>query len=47
MPLRPRTNRPFHEPWEGRAFAMTLLAINRLSGTNLDAMRHALERLPP
>jgi nitrile hydratase len=38
---------PFHEPWEGRAFAMTLLAINRLSGQNLDAMRHALGRLHP
>ena len=38
---------PFHEPWEGRAFAMTLLAINRLSGQNLDAMRHALSRLHP
>lgn len=38
---------PFHEPWEGRAFALTLLSINRLSGRNLDAMRHALERIPP
>ncbi len=37
----------FHEPWEGRAFAMTLLSINRLSGANLDRMRHALERLHP
>jgi nitrile hydratase beta subunit len=38
---------PFHEKWEGRAFALTLLSINRLSGQNLDAMRHALERLHP
>lgn len=37
----------FKEPWEGRAFALTLLSINRLSGQNLDAMRHALERVPP
>jgi nitrile hydratase subunit beta len=38
---------PFQEPWEGRAFALTLLAINRISGQNLDAMRHALDRLHP
>ena len=47
-PLRPRRRRsPFKEPWEGRAFAMILLPINRLSGRNLDAMRHALDRLRP
>jgi nitrile hydratase len=40
-------DQPFHEPWEGRAFAMTLLAINRISGQNLDAMRHALSRVHP
>jgi nitrile hydratase len=33
--------------WEGRAFAMSLLSMNRLTGANLDAMRHALERLHP
>lgn len=43
----PPDDPPFHEPWEGRAFALTLLSINRLSGRNLDAMRHALERVPP
>jgi nitrile hydratase subunit beta len=37
----------FHEDWERRAFAMALLSMNRLSGQNLDAMRHALERLSP
>ncbi|HEY4411070.1 MAG TPA: nitrile hydratase subunit beta [Acidimicrobiia bacterium] len=37
----------FTAPWEGRAFAMCLLSMNRLSGRNLDAMRHALERLRP
>ncbi|MCD2194389.1 nitrile hydratase subunit beta [Actinomycetospora endophytica] len=38
---------PFAEPWEGRAFAMTVLAMGRISGRNLDAFRHALERLSP
>jgi nitrile hydratase len=37
----------FGQPWEGRAFAMTLLAMGRISGRNLDAFRHALERLNP
>lgn len=37
----------FTAPWQGRAFAMCLLSMNRLTGRNLDAMRHALERLPP
>jgi nitrile hydratase beta subunit len=35
----------FGEPWEGRAFALTLLTIGRVSGRNIDAFRHALERL--
>lgn len=35
----------FAEPWEGRAFALTLLTMGRISGQNLDAFRHALERL--
>lgn len=34
----------FPEPWHGRAFALALLAA-RLAGWNLDAFRHALERL--
>lgn len=34
----------FAEPWQGRAFALTLLST-RLSGRNIDAFRHALERL--
>jgi nitrile hydratase len=38
---------PFAEPWEGRAFAMTVLTMGRISGRNLDAFRHALERLGP
>ncbi|MGW9022727.1 nitrile hydratase subunit beta [Streptomyces sp. NPDC055722] len=36
----------FAEHWEGRAFALSLLSM-RLSGRNLDAFRHALERLQP
>ncbi|MHA6796211.1 nitrile hydratase subunit beta [Pseudonocardia bannensis] len=35
----------FAETWEGRAFALTLLTMGRVSGQNLDAFRHALERL--
>lgn len=38
---------PFAEPWEGRAFAITVLTMGRISGQNLDAFRHALERLHP
>ena len=38
---------PFAEPWEGRAFALTLLTMGRISGRNLDAFRHALGRLHP
>jgi nitrile hydratase subunit beta len=38
---------PFGEPWEGRAFAITVLTMGRISGRNLDAFRHALERLAP
>jgi nitrile hydratase len=45
-PVRPpRRDEPvFAEPWQGRAFALTLLSI-RVSGQNVDAFRHALERL--
>jgi nitrile hydratase beta subunit len=42
---RPRRDEPvFAETWQGRAFALTLLSI-RVSGWNVDAFRHALERL--
>jgi nitrile hydratase subunit beta len=41
----PRGDEPvFAEPWQGRAFALTLLST-RVSGRNIDAFRHALERL--
>ena len=43
----PTEEPPFAEPWEGRAFALTLLTMGRISGRNLDAFRHALERLHP
>ena len=36
----------FAEPWEGKAFALGAMSAG-LSGTNLDAFRHALERLHP
>ncbi len=35
----------FADRWESRAFALTLLSMGRVSGRNLDAVRHALERL--
>ncbi len=38
--------KPFHEPWEGRAFAVTLLANRAATSSNLHAFRHALERVP-
>ena len=41
----PRVDEPvFGEAWEGTAFALALLSP-RLAGWNLDAFRHALERL--
>ncbi len=44
--LTPPDDPPFHEEWERRAFAMALLSM-RLSGTNLNAFRHALDRQHP
>lgn len=41
----PRRDEPvFSEPWHRRAFALALLSIP-VAGQNLDAFRHALERL--
>lgn len=47
-PLKPldRDEPPFREPWEGRAFALTLLANRAATSSNLHAFRHALERVP-
>jgi nitrile hydratase subunit beta len=35
----------FHAEWEAKTFALALLA-NRVSGANLHAFRHAIERVP-
>jgi nitrile hydratase subunit beta len=41
----PRGDEPvFAEAWQGRAFALALLSV-RVSGQNIDAFRHAQERL--
>jgi nitrile hydratase subunit beta len=41
----PKPDEPvFEERWQARAFALALLSM-RLSGTNLDAFRHAMNRL--
>ena len=41
----PRSDEPvFEEPWQSRAFALALLSV-RVSGQNIDAFRHAQERL--
>jgi nitrile hydratase len=37
--------KPFPHEWESKAFALALLA-NRVSGANLHAFRHAIERVP-
>ncbi|GAA1840259.1 nitrile hydratase subunit beta [Pseudonocardia ailaonensis] len=37
----------FDEAWEGRAFALAVLGMGRISGQNLDAFRYALGRLDP
>lgn len=47
-PLKPldRDEPVFKEPWEGRAFAVTLLANRAATASNLHAFRRALERVP-
>ena len=47
-PLKPldRDEPVFSEPWQGRAFALTLLANRAATSSNLHAFRHALERVP-
>lgn len=42
----PKTESPFEAPWHGKAFALALLSTG-VSGTNLHAFRHAVERVPP
>lgn len=47
-PLQPldRDEPVFPQPWQGRAFALTLLANRAATSSNLHAFRHALERVP-
>ena len=47
-PLKPldRDEPVFRERWEGRAFAVTLLANRAATSSNLHAFRRALERVP-
>jgi nitrile hydratase len=40
----PRDEPVFAEPWQGRAFALAILSV-RVSRQNIDAFRHAQERL--
>ena len=45
--VRDEKNEPvFHEPWEGRVYAITR-AIGAWGKWNLDASRHAIELIPP
>jgi nitrile hydratase len=37
----------FHADWEGRVFALDLLVEAFVEGANIDAFRHAIERLDP
>jgi nitrile hydratase subunit beta len=45
VPAPDPDERVFPQRWEGRAFAMTAFTMGRISGRNLDAFRHALDRL--
>lgn len=45
-PIQPEEQEPvFHAPWERRVFAMTMLTMGQVA--NLDAFRHAVERMDP
>jgi nitrile hydratase len=47
-PIAPEKNEPvFHEPWEGRIYAITRVVRAGGGRANLDNSRHQLERLPP
>ena len=37
----------FHADWEGRVFALDIMAESFVEGANIDAFRHAIERLEP
>ena len=46
-PVLPEANEPvFHAPWEGRVRGMVVL-MGAWRRWNIDAFRHAIERLPP
>lgn len=46
-PIRAEEHDPvFHEPWEGRVYAITR-AVGAWRKWNLDAGRHGIELLPP
>jgi nitrile hydratase len=42
-----RQEPPFHEPWEGRVYALSRVLRTRRGPWNLDAFRRAIESLPP
>jgi nitrile hydratase len=47
-PIRHEKNEPaFHEPWEGRVYALSRVLRTRGGLWNLDAFRHGQEVLPP
>jgi nitrile hydratase subunit beta len=47
-PVLPEPNEPvFHEPWEGRVFAMSMLRAGVPVPTSIDDGRHQIECLPP
>ncbi len=37
----------FHVPWEGRIFALAFVVESFVPGANIDAGRHAIERIEP
>ena len=37
----------FHAAWEGRIFAIAFVVESFVEGTNIDAGRHAIERIDP
>jgi nitrile hydratase subunit beta len=41
-----RDQPPWHEPWERRAMAVSMVAVGA-AGANVDEFRHAVERIPP
>ena len=37
----------FHAPWEGRIFGVSFVVESLVPGANIDAGRHAIERIDP